>query len=232
VLEFPREEPGQRLRFLLEVAVWLARSAWLGFQKFPRWVRIIGYCWLVGLMISQCKSATPETAAVPATQNIEKLRAIAKNFDAGPAKDDLTKLGSAVASEFADDEDRASAPDHSPLLAVAFTAPPDDAAAQTVANESFVMAYGLAVISNSDKVGLSKDPAVNPDLTTALTLGREKHATYILCGRIGAVAGVSKLTVEIAKVADGSIVWSKTVAAADARPARLAADIVAHLPSL
>jgi len=232
VLEFPREEPGQRLRFLLEVTVWLVRWAWLGFQKLPRWVRIIGYCWLVFFCISQCRSTEHESHEPSTAQNMEKLQAIAKSFDAGPNKSDLAKLGSAVASEFADDEDGTTTADHSPLLAVAFTAPPDDAAAQALANQSFALVYGLAVISNADKVSLSKDPADKPDLATALSLGRDKHATYVLCGRIAPIDGQSRLTVEIAKVADGSIVWSTTEPTAGVQPAKLATQIAAHLPAL
>jgi hypothetical protein len=213
------------LRFLLEVTVWLVRWAWLGFQKLPRWVRIIGYCWLVFFCISQCRSTEHESHEPSTAQNMEKLQAIAKSFDSGPNKSDLAKLGSAVASEFADDEDGTT-------TAVAFTAPPDDAAAQALANQSFAMVYGLAVISNADKVSLSKDPADKPDLATALSLGRDKHATYVLCGRIAPIDGQSRLTVEIAKVADGSIVWSTTEPTAGVQPAKLATQIAAHLPAL
>jgi len=230
--EFPREEPGQRLRFLFEIAIWAVRSASILFKRLPRWIRILAYFWLVFALISQCDSAKHRVAENSTPQDLEKLGAIAKSFQSGPDKNDLAKLGTAVTAEFADDQDRSPAADHSPLLAIAFTAPPDDASAQELANTSFAMAYGLAVISNSDKVSLAKDPAATPDLTTALALGRAKQATYVLYGRVADVDAAARLTVEIAKVADGSVVWSKTSAAADVEPARLAAEIVAHLPSL
>jgi hypothetical protein len=232
ILEFPREEPGQRLRFFAEVAIWAVRSAWLLFNRLPRWIRIIAYIWLFGMLVTRCDSAKHHATAEDSTpQNIEKLRTIAKGFASGPDKNDLGKLGSAVASEFSEDEDGANAT-MSPLLAIAFTAPPDDAAAQALANESFVVAYGLALIANSDKVGLAKDPAAKPDLGTALALGRAKHATYVLYGRIAPVNGASRLTVEVAKVADGTVVWSQTRDTAGLEPAKLAAEIVAHLPTL
>jgi hypothetical protein len=232
VLPFPREEPGQRLRFFAEIAIWATRSAWALFTRFPRWMRIVGYCWFVFFLVSQCDSAKHRTADDPTPQNIEKLQVIAKGFQSGPDKNDLTKLGSAIAAEFSEDEDKATDADHSPLLAIAFTAPPGDAAAQNLATTSFVMAYGLAAIANSDKVGLAKDPAVKPDLTTALELGRAKHATYVLYGRIATVDAAARLTVEIAKVADGSVVWSTSHDTAGLAPTRVAAEIVAHLPSL
>ncbi len=232
-LEFPREEPGQRLRFLAQIAIWLVRSAWIGFKRLPRWIRILAYIWLVFVFVSRCDSPRHKAAEDSTPQNLEKLRGIAKSYESGANKNDLAKLGSAVAAEFsADDDDATTAAAHSPLLAIAFTAPPEDASAQSLANETFVMAYGLAVISNSDKVGLSKDPAVKPDLTSALALGRAKQATYVLCGHIAAVDGVSQFKIEIAKVADGSLVWSKAYPVAAVQPARLAAETVAHLPSL
>jgi hypothetical protein len=187
---------------------------------------------LVFALVSRCDDSKHRVAEDPTPQNIEKLRVIAKGFQSGPDKNDLAKLGSAVASEFAAEDDNAAVADHSPLLAIEFTAPPDDAAAQTLANDSFVMAYGLAAIANSDKVSITRDPAAKPDLATALELGRAKHATYVLYGHIDAVKAVSRLTVEIAKVADGSIVWSKTHDTNKLEPARLAAEIVANIPSL
>ncbi len=232
ILEFPREEPGQRLRFLAEVAIWAVRSVWMLFKRLPRWIRIVAYVWLFVMLISRCNSSTHHATAENSTpHDIEKLRTIAKGFESGPNKNDLTKLGSAVASEFSSDEDSAST-NMSPLLAIAFTAPPDDAAAQDLANESFVLAYGLAVIANSDKVSLAKDPAPQPDLGTALALGRAKHATYVLYGRIARVDAASRLTVEVAKVADGKLVWSQTHDTVGLEPAKLAAEIVAHLPTL
>jgi len=65
-----------------------------------------------------------------------------------------------------------------------------------------------------------------------LALGRSKHATYILYGRIAPVGAASRLTVEVAKVADGTVVWSQAHDTAGLEPAKLAAEIVAHLPSL
>src|SRR5690242_16855751 len=34
---FPREEPGQRVRFWFQVAGWALQSAWVGFGRFPKW---------------------------------------------------------------------------------------------------------------------------------------------------------------------------------------------------
>src|SRR4051812_23311905 len=49
--EFPRHEPGQNARFYGQAAVWTIQSAWIGFQRLPRWLRIIVYCWVFVLLI-------------------------------------------------------------------------------------------------------------------------------------------------------------------------------------
>ena len=44
--DFPKEEPGRRMRFGLGVVGWAFRSAWVFFKRFPRWLRIISYIWI------------------------------------------------------------------------------------------------------------------------------------------------------------------------------------------
>ncbi len=58
--DFPREEPGQRVRFWTQVLGWALRSAWTMFMRVPRWIRIIVYLWIVGTLLSRgCSSTRP-----------------------------------------------------------------------------------------------------------------------------------------------------------------------------
>src|ERR1017187_7267067 len=50
---FPTEEPGQRVKFWFGVAGWALRSAWVFFQRFPRWFRLIIYVWIAFLALSR-----------------------------------------------------------------------------------------------------------------------------------------------------------------------------------
>ena len=50
---FPREEPGQRVRFWLQVIGWALHSSWIFFQRFPKWVRIIVYIWVAIVLLSR-----------------------------------------------------------------------------------------------------------------------------------------------------------------------------------
>ncbi|HLJ38332.1 MAG TPA: TIR domain-containing protein [Steroidobacteraceae bacterium] len=50
--EFPRQEPGQKIRFLFQVLGWTLQSGWTFFRRFPRWIRIIVYLWVAVLILS------------------------------------------------------------------------------------------------------------------------------------------------------------------------------------
>jgi TIR domain len=55
--EFPVAEPGQRIRFWVEVVAWASRSAWVHFRRLPRWVRFVAYVWVAVAVISRCDSS-------------------------------------------------------------------------------------------------------------------------------------------------------------------------------
>ena len=50
---FPREEPGQRMRFWALVLGWMSQCAWAALQRLPRWVRIVIYVWLASVLLSR-----------------------------------------------------------------------------------------------------------------------------------------------------------------------------------
>jgi TolB-like protein len=118
------------------------------------------------------------------------------------------------------------------LLAVPFSAPAGDAAAAKLADSTFAMAYGRVSISHHGQVSLTKDPLPSRELGAALERGRASHATYVLYGTIDTVDRAQVLTVKIAAVADGSVVWSNSYPAAGADPAKIAAEIEAKIPPL
>src|SRR5579862_5975834 len=58
--EFPRAEPGQPLRYIVQIIGWAFRSAWFGLQRLPKWVRIVIYVWLAVLLLSKGCSGSHE----------------------------------------------------------------------------------------------------------------------------------------------------------------------------
>jgi TIR domain len=229
--EFPREEPGQRTRFWVEVAVWGIRSAWVVFMRLPRWVRILVYIWITVAALSFCNSWKHEDSRVPSPANAEKLRAISDKYHGSLNKNDVLKLGAQIAKEFSDDSDETPT-QSSPLLAIPFTAPAGDQGAEKLADSAFAMSYGRVSMSHHGQVGLTKDPLPSRELGAALERARANHSTYVLVGTVDTVDGVQALTVKIATVADGSIVWSKTYPAAGADPAKIASEVDAKIPPL
>jgi hypothetical protein len=228
--EFPREEPGQKVRFWGEVFLWACRSAWALFKRLPRWVRAIAYVWLCFLLISRCDSARHQKAADISPAKVEQLKALSEKYQGTLNKNDIVKLGTEIAKNVSDDSDKDDG-EGSPLLAIPFTAPAGDAAAQGFADAAFATAYGKVSLSHNGQVSTTSDPLPSRDLGAALQRGRANHSAYILYGTVDPVGKVEALTVKIAKVADGSVVWSKTYPM-PADPTIIAAEVAAKIPPL
>jgi hypothetical protein len=115
---------------------------------------------------------------------------------------------------------------------VPFSAPDGDEAGQKLAESAFAMAYGKVNLAHHGAIGVAQQPLASHELGAALERGRTTHAQYVLWGLVEPTAGRDVITVKIAKVADGSITWSKSYQAAGADPAVIAADVNSHVPTL
>jgi hypothetical protein len=229
--EFPREEPGQRMRYWAEVFVWACRSAWAVFKRLPRWLRIIVYLWLAIVLISRCDSSKHRDTADISPAKVEKLKAISEKYQGTLTGSDIVKLGTEIAKNVSDDSDKGDG-DGSPLLAIPFTAPAGDAAAQRLAESAFATAYGKVSLSHRGQVSVATEPLASRELGAALERGRANHSAYVLTGTVDTVGKAQALSVKIAKVADGSVIWSKTYPAAGADPAQIASEVEAGIPVL
>ena len=229
--EFPREEPGQRIRFGFQVIGWVFLYAWALFMRLPRWVRRFTYVWLViAVMAKGCSTHSHLHSKNLSPANAQKLSEIADQYQVISKPADIVRLGKQIAHEFAEEGEENS--DEAPLLAVPFVAPAADPVAEKLANSTFVQVYGRIAIAHQGKVALSKEPLPNVDLDTVLARGKASHATYVLSGAIDTQASVQVLTVKIITVADGSVLWSKSYPVTGADPATIAADVDSEAASL
>ena len=234
--EFPLQEPGQPVRFWVEVAGWAGRSLWVRYKRFPKWIRIVAVVWLCIAVISRCDSSKPERASAALTPaKLAKLREITQEYRGDSNAADLAKLGTTIASEFDLDEDEPT--EGAPLLAIAFTAPPTDAAGTKLANGAFALTYGMLAIAHHGRVALTKEPLDSRTQAAAIERGKSNHSQYVLTGTVEPVAGTSAaaasaLTVKLTNVADGAVLWSKSYPTASADPVAIAAEVEKHLPSL
>ena len=187
------------------------------------------YLWLAVVLISRCDSSRHQDADLSPAK-VEQLKAISEKYPSTLNKNDLIKLGTEIAKNVSDDSDKDE--ESSPLLAVPFTAPAGDTAAQNLAESAFATAYGKVSLSHHGQVSVTTEPLASRDLGAALERGRASHSVYVLWGTVDTVGKAQALTVKIAKVADGSVIWSKTYPAAGADPARIAAEVEAGIPAL
>ncbi len=227
---FPVEEPGQRTRFWFQVGGWLLQSAWTGFRRLPKWVRVCVYLWFAIFLMTLWGHSGPDTSADLSATQARKLRQIAASHPGNWTAADTAKLIAQIAQQIpaeAIDADSANAP----VLAIPFGSPTGDAAAQKLAGSVFTQVYGRLAIARHGRVALDSEPLPTLDASAAASQGRAHHSTYALFGDISGSAPNEQLTVKIVSVADGSTSWSKSYPVAGADAADIAADVSAHVPS-
>jgi len=229
--EFPIEQPGQRTRFVFHIVGWALRSAWIFFNRLPRWIRILAYVWLGIVLMSKGCSYQRHESRLASPPDAEKLRAISEKYHGSLDTGDIAKLATQIA-RIASDEGGGAQGDQSPVLAIPFTAPVGDAPAAKLADSTFALVYGKVSISHHGRVGLNKEFLPCGDLKAALDRGRSKHSLYILCGTVGDAGPTQALTIKIASVADGATTWSKSYPVAGADPTQIAAEVDAQMPAL
>jgi hypothetical protein len=229
--DFPREEPGQKVRFWVHVIGWAARSAWIGFRRLPRWVRLILSIWLMLFLLGRSCAREHSNTPGMSPEAERKLAAIAGKYQGSTKKDDIAKLGADIAREFADtDDEDESKP--SRLLAVPFTTPPGNAAGAKLADTTFALIYGRLSVSHHGEVALGKEPLPSMDAAAAAQSGHRSHASFVLVGGVENLSGSPALNVEIIKVSDGSVVWSRSYPVDKADPSAIVPEIEAAVPVL
>jgi TolB-like protein len=230
--EFPREEPGQRTRFAAHVIGWAARCALILFQRLPRWIRLVVSIWLISVLLSKGCTATRHRETNLSPAEAQKLKTISDQYQGSTKPADIAKLGALIARELAADGDDEKAAEHSPLLALPFSAAAGDAAAEKLADAAFAQVYGRVSIAHPKQVGLSKDSAPPRDVKTALERGRANHSSYVLWGTVEEQDSTPVLVVKILNVDDGSVHWSKSFSGTGADPEKIAAEVNSNVPAL
>jgi TolB-like protein len=226
---FPREEPGQRVRFWAHVLGWMGQCAWASLQRFPRWVRIVVYLWAVSVVLSRgCSLGLPHRSDV-ADVDEKRLAAIVQAYRGNSHPGDIAKLGAQIANQFADG-DMGSA-GHDAVFAIPFGAPADDPSAAKLADAAFAQTFGRLARAHRGQVGLDKDALASNDASDALARARANHSTYVVYGAVVPQAPAPVLSVTIAKVKDGSVIWARSYPVAGANAAKIAEEINSNVPA-
>src|SRR5215475_12521724 len=144
--QFPREEPGQRIRFWVQIAGWAFQSAWIFFKGFPRWVQIGLYIWLAIALAKGC-TQSDKHADRASSKDAKTLKGIPGNYERSLSTPTDTDLGSQIAREVtAEVGERLGA--GRPLLAIPFSAPADDPVAEKLADSMFAQVFGRVEVSH------------------------------------------------------------------------------------
>jgi TolB-like protein len=222
--QFPREEPGQKVRFWVQVVGWMFQSAWIFFQRFPRWIRIVVYVWLSIILLSRGCMPSHERSGSISSVDAKKLKEISQNYQGSSNKADIAKLGAQIAQNFTDAAVDKPGETH-PLLAIPFSAPSADPVARKLADSTFAQIYGRIALSHHGLVDLTDEPLSSPDSRAAVEQGRAHHSKYVLYGAVDAQSAAPSLTVSMIVVTDGSVLWSQSYPVAGADPAKIAAQV-------
>ena len=227
--QFPREEPGQTIRFWVQTAGWAFQCAWIFFKGFPRWVQIGVYIWLAIALMSKGCMHSDEGSDRAFSKDAKTRKEISGNYDRSLSTPTDTDLGSQIAQQVtAKVDERLGA--GRPLLAIPFSAPSDDPTAQKLADSVFAQVYGRVELFHHGQVGLTKGPLSASDLSAAVKQGRALHSKYVLYGAVDERA--QNLTVNMVAVADSSLLWSQSYSMVNTDPAKIAAEVNSKVPSL
>jgi TolB-like protein len=179
-IPFPLHEPGQNVRFGFDVLIWCALNLWAVFQRLPRWIRYIVIIWLLIAVWPHGRSKKTEVEVAASQQKVDE---VAAQYHRSPQ--DLAKLGTMVAKEFADsvEEDNTVS-----LLAMPFTAPAGDADASKLADDAFAQTYTRISVTQHGAPVAGDSGTAQCDRKTLIARGQAKHTRYVLCGFVEAAA--------------------------------------------
>ena len=226
---FPREEPGQRVRFWAHVLGWLGRSGWMSFQRLPRWLRICIYVWVAILAMSHGWSPGSDDRSEISHADAKKLKAIADTYRGSTNPGDVAKLGAQIAREFSDNA--APSGGRHAVLAIPFAAPGSDPSAEKLADAAFAQTYGRLSVSHHGEIGLDKDALASDDANAPLARARANHSAYVVYGSVRSRASAQVLAVTVAKVEDGSVIWTESYPVATADPTKIAEEVDSKVPA-
>jgi TolB-like protein len=222
--QFPVHEPGQNVRFGVEVMGWAFRNGYQLFKRLPRWIRLVIIAWLVIALLSHGNASREKNHDVsPDTQR--KLDDIASQYKKNPTTD-LAKLGVMVAQEFG----KAAEGNGVSVLALPFTAPGGGEAAAKLADSAFAQSYTRMSVVRHAHVVAADAATANCTLGTMLAQGAAKDVRYVLCGLADAPGPAQALTLALAEVKAGKILWTSQYPIISSDPAKIAVDVAAHLP--
>jgi hypothetical protein len=99
-----------------------------------------------------------------------------------------------------------------------------------LADSAFAQTYTRMSVARHARLVASDASATSCALDLLLAQGAAKHTQYVLCGLIDGAGSVQGLSITLAEVKRGKVLWSNRYPVSGADPAQIAVDVVAHVP--
>jgi len=77
---------------------------------------------------------------------------------------------------------------------------------------------------------LAKDSAMSKDPSAALQSARAQRASYVVYGAVDNTPSGAALSVSVAEVRKGTVLWTRTYPLANADPANIASEVNSKVP--
>jgi hypothetical protein len=229
---FPREEPGQKVRFGLQAAGWMLQSTWAAFKRLPKWARLAAYVWLLFVIGTRgCTSAHDDHRPEVSDSAAQKLAELGAGHADRWTPADTAQLVSQLARELPA-QTGAGTSAYAPLLAIPFATPSGNSAAQRLAGSVFAQLYGRLAIAHHGHVALAGAPLSSLDAAAALEQGRAHHSAHVIYGAVEGKPPHESLNIRIVGVEDGTIEWTRSYAVSGADPGRIAAQVSSEMSDL
>ncbi|MGC8519078.1 MAG: toll/interleukin-1 receptor domain-containing protein [Steroidobacteraceae bacterium] len=230
---FPREEPGQRVRFWAHVVGWVFQSAWIAFQRLPKVVRVLIYIWcaIVILQYSTGSSGAPPRTTTVSPKNLAQVETILKALPPSAPTSTAAKIFAQMSARQNGAGTSTVAGTRVSLLAIRFSAPPGQSVGGKLARAAFDQTFGQLLQLHHARVTLSSSPLGVLDATAATRRARAEHFGFVLYGGLSGQGPKRSLAVRIA-AARGLRVWSKAYPTQGADPAQIATDVRAEVRRL
>jgi TolB-like protein len=220
---FPIHESGQSVRFSFEVLGWVWRNGYQLFRRLPRWIRYVIVVWAVVALLSRGNSNRHDDRDI-SLETQKKLDTVVSQYQKDPSAN-LAKLGVLVAQEFGN----AAQGDGVSVLALPFSGPSSDEAAAKLADSAFAQTYTRMSVARHAHL-VAGDATASCALDALVAQGRAKHTQYVLCGVVDASGPTQAMSVTLAKIKGSKVLWSSRYPVSGADPAKIALDVVAHVP--
>lgn len=221
----PAEGKGKDASYWLQVLHWGATNTWALFIRLPKWIRLV----IIAVVMIQIFShgdrseKRPDRDISPETQ--KKINDVANRFQKDPNMG-IAQFGSLVAKEFGDNDKGGVT-----ILALPFTAPVGDEAANKLAEAAFAQTYTRISMSQHGRLIAGEGGVVDCDMKAMLERGKARDTEFVLCGHVGAAGPSQALSVSLVNTKKDKPLWSALYPVAAADPAKVALDVAAQVPS-